>query len=223
METMTVLRGAETLWEAAKLTAEIGGFIGVAAGWATLRLQHQRRYLRAVRQLTKLPKYLAQRREAFVVLDWASQSSIDTIEQRLAKTVRLNLNPTAVGLNSYLRPAEAQWLAQANRQLADSAFRNFADDLIERLVLLLDSLTRLQNNRRISNRNLSAEAQRQQQEPLRAQVAEDKRRIEDHLVLMQQYLAGELYPDGTSDTMRRILEEKYRAYQELSAEDLNQV
>jgi hypothetical protein len=47
---------------------------------------------------------------------------------------------------------------------------------------------------------------------MRAQVAKDKQQIEAHLVLMQQYLAGELFPDGTADSMRRLLEEKYRAY-----------
>jgi hypothetical protein len=226
MEIITVVRETESLWATAKVAVEIGGLIGAVCAWATLRLRHQRRYLRAVRQLSKLPKYLEKRREAFAVLDWAGQVNFQTLEGQIAKTLQLDLTPQAVCLRAYLQPADGSWLIQANRQLTDSAFRSFAEDLIERLVLLLDSLADLENHRRMVRWTASQEV-RAQREQLRSRIAEDRQQIEAHLLLMQQYLAGQLtvdlYTDSTASTMRRVLDEKYRAYQELTAGDLREV
>jgi hypothetical protein len=88
------------------------------------------------------------RREAFSVLDVPSQMRHEELEKSIACDLKLDVRPQAVGPSSYRRPADQAFIREAIRQLSSSVFVSFADDLLQRLLLLLDLLVDIENLRR---------------------------------------------------------------------------
>ncbi|UNM08212.1 MAG: hypothetical protein H7A35_15375 [Planctomycetales bacterium] len=197
--------------------------IGLYA-WVRLRIKFQRCYIRLVRALPRYVQYLKDRKTALGVMDHPQQLRFEEAEKRIAIELKLNLQPSMTSWWSYLNPGQRDYLSLAIRQLESSTFCIFADDLLQRLILVLDTMTDYENLRRQSRWTLDAMEHSRQREKLRKQLEEDFSKLDRHIRLIQKYLAGQLdvdiCPAIEAGMFRSLLDEKYSAYEALSREDI---
>lgn len=208
---------------AVKIIIGVIPFIFGLSTWLRLRIKHQRQYIKKVTSLPRYPQYLRDRRAAMRVLDTPHQFRFEALEKRIATELKLNLRSDMTGWVSFINPGQQEYLVQAVRQLSSDTFRSFTDDLLLRLILLLDTLTDYENLRKQSRWTLDAVSHSRQREKLRQNMEEDFGKLDRHIRLMQMYLAGQLDLDlcsaEESGMFRSLLDEKYSAYEALCRED----
>jgi hypothetical protein len=191
---------------------------GVA--WVVVALGDQRRYLRLAHQgLGRLAGYLQSRAVAIRNMESADVSSLEQLETRIAEKLKLDIRPSSLTWRAYFPPAERSYLRTASLQLATDTYCQFADDLIERLCLLLDGYVDLANQRKATWSSTYV-ADRTK---LRESVRHDLQQLELQIQVMQQYIAGsvevDIYSVVTARAARDMLDGKYRSYLELLADD----
>lgn len=115
-----------------------------------------------------------------------------------------------------MRPADGKFRRQAERQLSSEVFRDLAEDLLVRLMLWLDALVDLEEHKRQSRWTVDFGRLEEERRVLRSQLTDDRKELELHRKLMQQFLSGQvavdLYPPTQAANLRTVLKGKYEAY-----------
>lgn len=227
MDIQAVSQAVASVSENIKAYTLCGTTLLSVGSWLYLRCNMQRRYLRQVRRLTNLSRYLEKRREAFSVLEPGQQIAVEEVEKQIVQEVGIDLSPAAVELVSLLRPAEGKFLRQAERQLSSEVFRDLAEDLLVRLMLWLDALVDLEEHKRQARWTVDFAKLEEERKKLRSQLTEDRKELELHRKLMQQFLSGQvavdLYPPVQAANLRTVLKGKYEAYREQTAEAAREI